>query len=196
MRLYTLIPNYVFFEKVANNYNKIGAIVVDDLSGTFQDIFRYDLAPFLEYLDNEELIDNSIACFTTPAEAKGYLEEDNIIISFEADDNALLFDANEFNQYLMEKSFLEDYLVANMEDFEKVMKVQNQICEFTENNLGKVCAKTGHYDSFAIVEEIPVNAIKCFFVAKNNKAIEKIRNLKGINFEFVSPAQREEENVL
>ena len=196
MRLYVVIPNYIFFEKVANNPYKFGEIVVDDLSGTYQDVFRYDLAPFLAYCDKEEFIDNSICCFTTPREAKTFLENDNIMLSFEADDNSLLFDADQFEKYLIEKSFLEDYLIENMEDFEKTMQVQKQINDFTDKNLSKVYKKTGYYDSFAVVENIPIISIKCFFASKNNKKIETLKNLKNINFEFVSSVQRGQENVL
>ena len=196
MRLYVVIPNYIFFEKVANNPYKFGEIVVDDLSGTYQDVFRYDLAPFLAYCDKEEFIDNSICCFTTPREAKTFLENDNIMLSFEADDNSLLFDADQFEKYLIEKSFLEDYLIENMEDFEKTMQVQKQINDFTDKNLSKVYKKTGYYDSFAVVENIPIISIKCFFASKNNKKIETLKNLKNINFEFVPSVQRGQENVL
>lgn len=196
MRLYVVIPNYIFFEKVANNPYKFGEIVVDDLSGTYQDVFRYDLAPFLAYCDKEEFIDNSICCFTTPREAKTFLENDNIMLSFEADDNSLLFDADQFEKYLIEKSFLEDYLIENMEDFEKTMQVQKQINDFTDKNLSKVYKKTGYYDSFAVVGNIPIISIKCFFASKNNKKIETLKNLKNINFEFVPSVQRGQENVL
>ena len=195
MRLYVVIPNYIFFEKVFNNPSKLGEIVVDDLSGTYQDVFRYDLAPFLAYCDKEEFIDNSICCFTTPREAKTFLENDNIMLSFEADDKTLLFNADQFERYLIKKSYLETRLIANMEDTEKAFKIQEQIDNFTYENLSKVYKKTGYYDSFAVVEDIPINSIKCFFASKNNRKIETLRNLKNCNFEFVSNVQRGQENV-
>ena len=196
MRLYVVIPNYVFFEKVMGNSEKLGSIVVDDLSGTYQDMFRYDMAPFLEYSDKEELVDNSICCFTTPREARTFLADNNIMISFEAEDNkALLFNANQFEKYLLKKSYLESLLISNIEDGEKVVKIQSQINDHAARNLSKVYNLSGYYDSFAVVEDIPVNSVKCFFISKSNKKIETFKKLQNYNFEFVSNGQRGQENV-
>ena len=198
MRLYCVIPNYIFFEKVYNNFEKLGEIEVDDLSGTYQDMFRYDMPPFLSYCDKDNLIDNSICCFTTPREAKTFLENENILISFEAyDRDVLLFNADQFEKYLLEKSFLEDYLIANMDNIENAIKIQMQINNFTEQNLSKVDKKNNYYDSFAVVPYIPINSIKCCFALRTNKKIEMLKKAQNLNFEFVgnSQSQRGQENV-
>ena len=111
MRLYCLIPNYVFFEKIAKNQNKFGSIECDDLAGTYHDNFTYDLPSVLSYLDKEEWMEDSICAFATPAECKKYLDDDSVMIAFEHNDNDYLkIDADEFYNYVKEKIDMDKFV--------------------------------------------------------------------------------------
>lgn len=185
MRLYCLIPNYVFFEKVAGNTNPFMKINVDDLAGTFHDFYNYNLPPFLQYNDKEDWVDNSICTFTTPAQAKNYLGSNNVMISFEIqDEDYLKLNGDELYNYIAYKNSIEDRMLNLIEmsdedkKSEKLYQMNERFEKFENNKLSKVSEMQNYYEGLVVVPEIKVSSIKSYFVSKSNKQFNKFRELR------------------
>ena len=184
MRLYCMIPNYVFFEKIAKNQNKFGSIECDDLAGTYHDNFTYDLPSVLSYLDKEEWMEDSICAFATPAECKNYLDDDSVMIAFEHNDNDYLkIDADEFYNYVktkidMDKALFQKVRGASDEEFINAAVKFNQ---YEEKQLSEICKPKSFYDSLIVVPHINISSIKAYYVSNKNVDINLIKKSQHLN---------------
>lgn len=183
MRLFCLIPNYVFEEKISDNEFKIGSIDCDDLAGTYHENFTFDLPAILEYLDKEDWVEDSIACFTTPAEAKEYLDQDSVMISFEkADGEFIKIDANTYFDYLKTKINFENAFNKALEkgDEERCEKLNSAFENFEEKMLSQITSPKSFYDSLVIVPSVEISSIKALYVLGTNPILFGA-NKKGLN---------------
>ena len=150
MRLYCLIPNYVFEEKIANNPNRTGSIDCDDFAGTYHDDFVYDLPEVLQYLDKEDWIENSICAFTTPAECKKLLNNDNVMISFEQiNEDYVTLNKSAFLNFIFMKMVYEKRGMRALEiqDEDEFLKIEEQYQDFINKELSNVSKPNNFYDS-------------------------------------------------
>lgn len=184
MRLYCLIPNYVFFEKIAKNPNKYGSIECDDLAGTYHDNFTYDLPSVLSYLDKEGWIEDSICAFTTPAECRNYLDNDSVMISFEQNNtDCLKINADEFYKYVRGKVDFDKALmkkVGGVSD-EEFIHEATKFNQFEEKKVSEICEPKSYYNTFVIVPHIDISSIKAFYVSNKNVDINLINRTQNLN---------------
>ena len=184
MRLYCLIPNYVFEEKIANNPKRIGSIECDDFAGTYQDDFTYDLPDVLSYLDKEDWIEDSICAFTTPAVCKKFLNNENVMISFEqTDDDYIMLNKSAFVEFVFTKMMYEkrSNRALEIEDEEEFAKIQEQYEDFVESELSNITKPKDFYDSLMVVPFVGVGSVKAFYVLESNRQILRTSKENNIN---------------
>lgn len=183
MRLFCLIPNYVFIAKIVENDQKIGSIDCDDLIGTYHDNFTYDLPVILQYFDKEEWIEDSVCCFTTPAEAKQYLDEESVMIAFETQDPEFVkINANEYFQYLKTKVNFElaiDKALEKDED-QKCQMLTQAFEQFEDNMVTKIANPRNFYDTLVVVPDIAISSIKAICATDKNRYAREA-SLKNYN---------------
>lgn len=197
MRLFCLIPNHVFLEKIIGNNSKIGSLDFEDFVDTYHDDFSYDLPAILEYLDKEDWTDNSICCFTTPAEAKDYLNDDNVLISFEKDDKEFVkINADKYYDYLKTKiNFEKAFDRAIYEtDEEKLEKLNSVFDEFEEQMLSQITSPKSFYDSLVIVPYIAINSIKAVYMLDTNKHANEAKSKRVLNL-IVEKGENKTEDI-
>ncbi len=183
MRLYCLIPNYVFEEKIANNPNRTGSIDCDDFAGTYHDDFVYDLPEVLQYLDKEDWIENSICAFTTPAECKKLLNNDNVMISFEQiNEDYVTLNKSAFLNFIFMKMMYEKRGMRALEiqDEDEFLKIEEQYQDFINKELSNVSKPNNFYDSLVVVPQIDINMVKSFYVLDGNCQIMRTGKKKNI----------------
>ncbi|MGN1162350.1 MAG: hypothetical protein ACI4T2_00265 [Christensenellales bacterium] len=184
MRLYCLIPNYVFVEKIAKNQNHVGSIECDDMAGTYHDDYTYELPPVLEYFDKEDWIEDSICAFSTPAECKRYLDDDNVMISFEPYNNEyLILGKRSFYDMIATKIMYEKRMerVLRCGKEEEFFDLQEMYSQHIQDEISNVCKQKDFYDSLIVVPRIDISSVKSFYVLDSNKDIKKIRETSNIN---------------
>lgn len=183
MRLFCLIPNYVFFGKMTDEL-KIRSIECDDLIGTYHDNFTYDLPVILTYFDKEDWEENSICCFTTPAEAKQYLDDDSILIAFETNNSEhLQLNANKYYDYLKVKiNFEKEFDIAlNSADEERCERLNSAFEKFEDKMISEIASPKNFYDSLVVVPDIPLSSVKAIYAYETNRDLKDIKKRNDYN---------------
>ena len=184
MRLYCLIPNYVFEEKIANNPNRIGSIECDDFAGTYQDDFTYDLPDVLQYLDKEDWIENSICVFSTPAICKKFLNDENVMISFEqSGEDYIMLNKSAFLKFVFMKIMYEkrSSRALEIQDEEEFSKIEEQYQAFVESELSNITKPKDFYDSLIVVPHIDIPSVKAIYVLDSNRHALRASKQNKIN---------------
>ena len=185
MRLYALLPNSLYLEKLHNNDKKFGRILTTDLLATLHGNLIPFLNIFFEIWDKREYIDSSILMFTTPAEMKRYLNNNFVGIAVETESKVLNINGNKFMEFVHD-SFIENSemfgLEANNDNFQEFLHKVSLKAEECEKEIAQV---DYFYNAFGIIDEININEIRNLYYLKNNDIVEKIKqdeNKKLFNF--------------
>ena len=176
MRLYAVIPNRLYLQKIHKNNKKFGRILVNDLFTTPHGLFLPVLTPLLEIWDKMDFVGSSIVLYTTPAEMKKYVDQNFIGIAIETNDNVLNINADKFF-YFFSKMFNENkHLFSSGEDRkEKFAEFVDRVslsAPIYEKEISKV---DNFYDSFGILNELNINEIRNIYYTQDNLIFPEIK---------------------
>lgn len=192
MRLYALLPNSLYLEKLHNNDKKFGRILTTDLSSTPHAKFSIFLDPFFEIWNKERFINSSILMFTTPAEMKRYLNPEYVGFAIETDDKVVNINGQKFIEFIHEM-FVENAEMFDSEaDMDKFKEFLFKISEKAEEYEAEMAKVDNFYDAFGIVDEININDIKSLYYLPNNSVIKNIEEDESKKlFNFIKVEEEE-----
>ncbi|MBO4412755.1 MAG: hypothetical protein J5779_01935 [Clostridia bacterium] len=195
MRLYALLPNSLYLEKLHNNDRKFGRIIMDDLSSTPHAKFSILLDPFFEIWNKERFINSSILMFTTPAEMKNYLNSEYVGFAIETEDKVVNINGQKFIEFIHELFVENGEMFDEKADIDTFKEFLFKVSEKAEEYEAEMAKVDNFYDAFGIVDEININDIKTLYYLPNNSVIKKIKedeNKKIFNFVQVDKKELEQ----